>query len=365
MPENTSIYLDYNATAPLKPEVVQAMAEVLALPLNASSVHGFGRTAKKIVEDTRRKLAERMNCWPQEIIWCAGASEANNSILSLPGSVLVSAIEHSSILKASKNAEYIPVTTDGIIHLEWLKNRLAQPEKPAMISVMFANNETGVIQPIKEIVEIAHAHSVLVHTDAVQAVGKMPIDFSSLGADYMTLAFHKCGAPQGIAALLVANGRPFTPFIKGGGQEFNRRAGTENVAALAGLAAWLDLPDDYAHMHELREWLDEMEFVLRALGVEVASVNAKRLPNTSCLILPNQSQEITLMQADLAGFAISAGSACSSGRIEPSHVLTAMGYGKAEASRAIRISGGWNTKKEDIERLTKHFLKQNVKQVAG
>ncbi len=351
------IYLDYNATAPLKLEVVQAMAEVLALPLNASSVHGFGRTAKKIVEDTRRKLAEHMNCWPQEIIWCANASEANNAVLSSFPNLLVSAIEHSSVLNAARGAEVIPVTRDGVVDMGWLQTRLQHSEKPKLISVMFANNETGAVQPIQEIAALAHEYGIFMHVDAVQAVGKLPLDFSALGVDYMTLGFHKCCAPQGIAALVVANGRPFTPFIKGGGQEFNRRAGTENIAALAGLGAWLELPEDFAHMRELRSWLDEMEAALRPLGVETASVNAKRLPNTSCLILPKQTQEIALMQADLAGISISAGSACSSGRVEPSHVLKAMGYSNEEAARAIRISGGWGTKKEEIESVKAHLLK--------
>lgn len=407
-------YLDYNATAPLKPAVAQAMAEVLKLPLNASSVHSYGRRAKQIVEDARRKLAERLNCWPQEIIWCASASEANNALLAqfmniphrlrggikggaenaqmLPltsppqagGIILVSSIEHSSVLKAANASELIPVTRDGVVDLEWLQTRLEQPNKPALLSVMFANNETGVIQPIKKIARLAHKYDVLMHTDAVQAVGKMPMDFSSLDVDYMTLGFHKCGAPQGVGALIVANGKPFAPFIKGGGQEYNRRAGTENIAALAGLSAWLDLPNDYAQMQQLRAWLDEMESTLMMSnhpprlrggikageisaiavdappacggGVIVVGASSPRLPNTSCIILPYQSQEITLMQTDLAGIAISAGSACSSGRIEPSHVLTAMGYSSEEAGRAIRISGGWDTKREDIEAITRHLL---------
>lgn len=332
------------------------MSEILALPLNASSAHFYGRQAKKVVEDTRRKLAERINCWPQEIIWCANASEANNGILANCDSVLVSAIEHSSISKPTAQAEKIPVTNDGVVDLEWLRTRLVQSQKPKLISVMFANNETGVIQPIQEIATLVHTYDVLLHVDAVQAMGKMPLDFSMLGADYMTLGFHKCGAPQGIAALIVANGKPFTPFIKGGGQEFNRRAGTENVAAIAGLGAWLDLPEDYAHMQMLRAWLDELENQItprpNADGIIVVGRNSERLPNTSCIILPNQTQEITLMQADLAEIAISAGSACSSGRIEPSHVLTAMGYSKEDAGRAIRISGGWNTTQKDIEKMT-------------
>ena len=350
------IYLDYNATAPLRPEVVEAMQAVMAEPLNASSQHQAGRRAKQVVEGTRRKLAEFLNCWPQEIIWCGSASEANNAVIHLfqPQDVLVSSIEHSAIINAADGLEQIPVTQEGVVDLDWLKERLAQPNKPKLISVMFANNETGVIQPVRKVVKLAQKHGVLVHTDAVQAVGKVPLDFTTLGADYMTLSFHKNGGPVGIAALVVKNGAPFQPFIRGGGQEFNRRAGTENVAAIAGVDALLD-SWSFEEFERVGRMIVELE---QALPPEIMVVgsDAPRIGNTACLIMPGMSQEVQLMRLDLAGICVSAGSACTSGKIEPSHVLKSMNISNGLASSAIRISAGWNTQKADCEAFVKAYL---------
>lgn len=360
-----TIYLDYNATAPPRPAVVEAMQGVMAEPLNASSAHQAGRRAKKIVEDTRRSLAAFLNCWPQEIIWCGSASEANNSVINLfePGNILVSGIEHSSIIHAASGFERIPVTPDGVVDLAWLEVRLAAPNKPKLISVMVANNETGVLQPIQEVVALARVHGVLVHTDAVQAVGKLPLDFTTLGVDYMTLSFHKNGGPVGIAALVAKNGAPYIPYIRGGGQEFNRRAGTENVAAIAGVAALLD----GWSLDEMARVSDLMQGIEAALPSQItmAGQRVPRIGNTVCLIMPGIGQEVQLMRLDLAGICVSAGSACTSGKIEPSHVLRAMGVSDDLAASSIRVSAGWSTQKADCDAFVKEYLALFTKQVGS
>ena len=352
----TSIYLDYNATSPLRPKVAEFMQEVMALPLNASSVHKQGRRAKQVVETTRSELAEFLNCWPQEIIWCSSASEANNSVIRQfhGGACLVSSIEHSAILSALENVETIPVTGDGVVDLEWLERRLQGPNMPSVISVMYANNETGVIQPIKDVVALARQYNILTHCDAVQAVGKVPLDFTSLGVDYMTVSFHKNGGPVGVAALVVKNGVQFQPLIRGGGQEFNRRAGSENVTAIAGVCqlfkSW-----SFDELPRMKALISDIEQQLPPEAV-IAGSEADRLGSTSCIIMPGVSQEVQLMRMDLAGICVSAGSACSSGKIESSHVLRAMGVDNKLASSAIRVSAGWNTTKADCEAFVKEWL---------
>lgn len=382
-----TIYLDYNATAPLRPQVMSRMAEILSEPLNASSVHGHGRQAKKILEDSRKLLAETISAFPGEIIFTATGSEANNMVSrGFPArKILASAVEHSSVLKASlrgseataaiqpenKNGiaspmarnDVIEVDNNGIIDLADLDAKLSSAEA-ALVSIMLANNETGVIQPMGEIAAICKKHGALLHTDAVQALGKIPVDFSLLGADLMTLSAHKMGGPVGAACLVVKQNLPIEALIKGGGQELNRRAGTENIAAIAGFAKAVELID-FARMGKLRGWLDAMESVILSAAKDLAKDSspsaqndnvlgkqAPRLPNTSCIAMPGVSSEVQLMDFDLKGFEVSAGSACSSGRIEPSHVLSAMKIDKKTASSAIRVSGGWNTAENDIISFT-------------
>lgn len=342
-----TVYLDYNATAPVRPQVIACMHEMLSIPLNASSVHSRGRQAKKLLEDARKILAETISAFPAEIIFTATGSEANAMALNgFKGRrLLVSAIEHSSVIR-QPNAEIIPVDSNGLVDSACLEKMLSAAA-PALVSVMLANNETGIIQPIQEISALCKKHGALLHTDAVQALGKIPVDFSLLGADLMTLSAHKCGGPVGAACLVIKQNLPVESLIKGGGQELNRRAGTENIAAIAGFAKAAEL-FDFAHMKKLREWLDVME----AATGNVLAKSVLRLPNTSCIAMPNVSSEVQLMDFDLNGFAVSAGSACSSGRIEPSHVLLAMKIDKNTASSAIRVSGGWNTVDKDIISFT-------------
>lgn len=341
------VYLDYNATSPLRAEVRARMLSLLEAPYNPSSVHAYGREAKKQLENARATIASFIGAFPNEIIFTASGSEANNMAVSgFPGRrVLVSAIEHSSVLRAC-DAEQIPVDASGVVDLSKLDGMLAG-KTDGLVSVMLANNETGVIQPIAEIAAICKKHGALLHCDAVQGLGKIQVDFGLLGADMLTLSAHKCGGPIGAAALVLKQNLAIQALIRGGGQELGRRAGTENVAAIAGFAEALERSDLH-QMQQLRGWLDKMEKFMIGDGAIVFGKDAARLPNTSCVSMPNVGNEVQLMDFDLKGYAVSAGSACSSGRIEPSYVLKAMGAGEA-AKYAIRISGGWNTKEKEIE----------------
>lgn len=354
------IYLDYNATAPLHPAARTAMLAVMDVPHNASSVHGFGRAAKKILEDARGALAEAVSAFPNEIIFTASATEANNWVLrAFPERrALVSAIEHPSVLKACPQAEIIPVTTDGVVDLAAFSDMISRDSRPALVSVMLANNETGVIQPIAEIAAIARSHGALLHTDAVQALGKMPVDFSLLGADMLTLSGHKMGGPVGAAALVVRQNMPIAPLFLGGGQELRRRAGTENIPAIAGFAAAVKHMPGRAEWERWAMWRDAMETQMLAAAPDavIFGKNAPRLSNTSCVAMPGASQEIQLMAFDIAGFAISAGSACSSGRVEPSPVLRAMGAAPDMAGNAIRVSFGWASAEAELQAFTARWV---------
>lgn len=348
------VYLDYNATAPVRPEVRTRMNPLLELPYNPSSVHAFGREAKKQLENARVSIASAIGAFPNEIIFSASGTEANNMALrGFSGKrILVSAIEHSSVLKAC-DAEQISVNENGIVDVSKLDGMLAgKPD--SLVSVMLANNETGVIQPIAEIAAICKKHGALLHCDAVQGLGKIPVDFGLLGADMLTLTAHKCGGPLGAAALVIKQNLAVQSLLKGGGQELGRRAGTENIAAIAGFAEAVERTD-LKHMQQLRGWLDVMENALLGAGAAVFGKSAARLPNTSCIAMPGVGNEMQLMDFDLKKFAVSAGSACSSGRIEPSHVLKAMGAGEA-AKYAIRVSGGWQTSENDITLFTKAWI---------
>ena len=239
-------YLDYNATAPVRPEVLEVVQELQSLPLNPSSVHAYGRQAKSVMENSRRKIAEIIGAFPNEVVFTASGTEANNwALLAFaPQHVLISAIEHSSVLKTAHNIAkpvIIPVTADGIVDLDALSKLL--PQEACFVSVMLANNETGVIQPIRQIADMVHAKGGLLHCDAVQAFGKIPVDFTALDCDLMSVAAHKMGGVVGAAALVVKNNLPVLPLITGGGQELNRRAGTENVAAIAGFSKAAELMD--------------------------------------------------------------------------------------------------------------------------
>ncbi len=353
------IYLDYNASAPMRPEVSAAVAAALAETGNPSSVHGFGRDARARVEAARERVAALVRAEPAEIAFTSGGSEAN--ALALLGAqrprVLVSAIEHDSVLATVAEAELIPVDGNGIVRLDALETMLKSDmlkadRRPALVSIMLANNETGAVQPVAEAAALAHAHGALIHSDAVQAAGKIGIDFHALGVDCLTLSGHKLGAPQGVGALVVRQGTALAAQHRGGGQERGRRAGTENTPGIVGFGVAAELATaGRADFARLAVWRDRLEAGLMAQGARVFARSAPRLANTSCVAMPWVASETQVMALDLAGFAVSAGSACSSGKVKPSHVLRAMGASEAEASSAIRISLGWDTKADHIERL--------------
>lgn len=341
-------YLDHNATSPLRVEARDAMVRAMDCTGNASSVHGEGRAARKLVDDAREQVARAAGVIAPMVVFTSGGSEANNMAISgAPVErVIVSAVEHPSVLQAAtatgKPVGVIPVDGNGVIDLQALEELLHGPR--ALISVMLANNETGVIQPVAEVVRLAQAHGALVHTDAVQGLGKVPVNFGLLGVDMMTLSAHKLGGPAGAGALVIRDGLAVEPLIHGGGQELRRRAGTENLVALAGFGAVTQARTD------VRTLRDRLEAALD--GAVVFGRDAERLPNTTCFAMPGMNAETLLMAFDLEGIALSSGSACSSGKVAKSHVLAAMGVLPEISQAAVRVSLGWNTTENHID----HFI---------
>lgn len=349
------IYLDYNATAPIRPEVVAAMTQAFELCGNASSVHRFGRLARRAVEEAREALATSLDADSAEIVFTGGGTEANNQALrGLDRPLFVSAVEHESVRAARDDAVAIRVDCEGRVDLNHLEVLLAAADTPALVSVMTANNETGVVQPVGEVVALARRFGALVHCDAVQAFGKIPLSFAAVGVDLMSVSAHKLGGPQGVGALIVRDSADIAPLLRGGGQERGRRAGTENVAGIAGFGAAAKLAaQSVEEASELARWRDDIEARVRIAAPDaiIYGGDAARLPNTSCVGLPGVSNEVQVMSLDLAGIAVSAGSACSSGKVTPSHVLRAMGADDAAAASAIRVSLGWRTSGEECDRF--------------
>jgi cysteine desulfurase len=354
MAQGTSSYLDHNATAPVRSEVVDAMVATLADCGNPSSVHAAGRRARKAMEAARAALAEALGAAPAEIVFTSGGTEANHLALHGTGreGVLISAIEHDSVLQARPGAVIVPVTSNGVIDLAALERLLS--DGPAVVSVMAANNETGIIQPVGEVVRLARRYGALVHCDAVQLFGKQPFDRATLDADLISLSAHKIGGPQGVGALVIRSGTPFGAVRQGGGQERGVRPGTENVAGIVGFGVAAGLATaELGTFAELAAWRDELERRLisidpaaRAFGAEVP-----RLANTLCVSMPGVKAETQVMALDLAGVAVSAGAACSSGKVRRSRVLEAMGVDPETAESAIRISLGRTTIAADLDRL--------------
>ncbi len=348
------IYLDYNATAPLTPEVLHFISNIMKNPMNASAVHNFGREGRKLVENARTQIAKLVNCPnTNQVIFNSGATESNNTVLKFFANdrILISAIEHPSVLEAAPHAERIPVTKDGLVNLDALE-KLLKEKKTTLVSVMLANNETGVIQPIKEISTLAKNHGALFHCDAVQAAGKIHIDMQDLGIDFLSLSAHKLGGPQGVGALVLGLCGITPVLLHGGGQEKSARAGTENVAGIAGFGAAVEslTPINNTLQTKLETWII-------AKGGKIYGANALRLPNTTFFSFPNIKAETALIAMDIENIAISNGSACSSGTVKPSHVLKAMGAGDAEALSGLRISTGWATTEADINSFIEKFEK--------
>ena len=374
-------YLDWNATAPLRPEARAAVAAAMDVVGNPSSVHAEGRAARRLVEDAREQVAALVGAAPRNVIFTSGGTEANALALTpglqqdesgAPARLLMSTIEHPSVRSGGRFAaaaqEDIPVTGVGVVDTDWLAHRLAELSgSRSLVSLMLANNETGVVQPVAAVAEAIHAHGGLLHVDAVQAAGKISCDINALGADLLTVSAHKLGGPKGVGALILADEglHLADPLLKGGGQEGGRRAGTENVLGIAGFgaaaqAARASLPDDGVRMAAGR---DRLEARVREIAPEtvIFGADAPRLPNTTLLAMPGIRAETALITLDLEGVAVSSGSACSSGKVAPSHVLAAMGVPPELALGAIRVSLGPITTDDEIEM----FLKAWTKRVIG
>ena len=359
------VYLDWNATTPLRPEARAAMAAAWDLAGNPSSVHAEGRQARRLIEDARAAIATAVGGVPRNVIFTSSGTEANVLALS-PGvhkaggqpaqRLLISAIEHASVLAGGRFTpeaiSKIPVTPSGVVDLTGLRASLAKGGS-ALVSIMAANNETGALQPIREAAEIIHEAGGLLHVDAIQAFGKIPFKLNELTADLVTVSAHKIGGPKGVGALILADGLSgVEPLLRGGGQERGRRAGTENVAGIAGLgaavsAAMTGLGSDRERVDSLR---NRLEAGLRQTpGVVIFSADAPRLPNTALFTIPGLRAETAVIGFDLEGVAVSSGSACSSGKVQSSHVLEAMGFGPNLAQGAVRLSLGWSTTEADID----------------
>lgn len=362
-------YLDHNATSPLRPEARAAMLAALDQGGNASSVHGEGRAARAVIETARDHIARALGCLPQMVTFTSGGTEANN--IAVKGApverILVSAIEHPAVLEAArvsgKPVGIVPVDADGVVDLAALAEELANGEGRALVCVMLANNETGVVQPVAEVSRIAAAHDALVHCDAVQGLAKLPVRFAVLGADSISLSAHKLGGPQGVGALVTRDGLALGALTHGGGQELRRRPGTENTAGIAGFGAAVAAAEKPLQVKALR---DAFESALKDISAStvIFGQGAERLGNTSCFAVPGIAAEMALMALDLDGVAVSSGSACSSGKVSASHVLTAMAVDDELAAGAIRVSLGWNTTEEDIERVVR-ALQRIVNRLKG
>jgi cysteine desulfurase len=334
------IYLDANATEPLRPEAGQAAMAAMGLG-NPSSIHAAGRAARRVLEDARETVARFFSADSKDVIFCSGATEANAlavHALGAGGKVLRGATEHDAIRAATPGADIITVDVNGQADLAALEALLAVQKPGTLVCLMAANNETGVLHDIASAGRICIAHGAVLHVDAVQAVGRDNRDWFGLGAASIAVSGHKFGAPMGAGALIVSAGRVVAPLLVGGGQEQGRRGGTPALPAIAGLAAALGAPYEGAKITAYR---DEIEAFCVRLGAVVLGAGAPRLPNTSCVALPGVRSETQLIALDMAGVAVSAGSACSSGKVAASHVLEAMGAGNL-AAQAIRVSLPWD-----------------------
>lgn len=351
------VYMDWNATAPLRASALAAMSVVLQEVGNPSSVHAFGRHARAWIDHAREAVARLTGGRAPLVTFTSGGTEANNLALHARQDrpLIVSAIEHESVLRPARlaGAELVRVGRNGEVDVAHLAYLIDKADRPAFVSVMLANNETGVIQPVTEIARIAKSKGALVHCDAIQAAGRVPVDIGELGVDYLTLSAHKIGGPQGAGALVLGGDLPLDPIVQGGGQERNRRGGTENVAAIAGFGAAAEEATKLADTDRVTALRDHLEEKLTDFGLPVTIFGrgAKRLPNTSCFASGTKTAETLVMALDLAGVAVSAGSACSSGKVRPSHVISAMGFDAATSGSAIRVSLGWQNSAEDINQF--------------
>ncbi len=360
-------YLDWAAGAPLRPSAHKAVVAALELAGNPSSVHAEGRRARAAVETARAAVATLVGAAGGQVVFTSGATEANATALtpSLCGTgaprLLVSAVEHPSVAAggrfAAADVAVVPVDEDGVVRLDTLAGLLRDAAADGclpLVSLMLANNETGVVQPVAEAARIVHAAGGLLHVDAVQAAGRVPVSMAELGADLLSLSSHKLGGPKGAGALVLREGLSLAPLLTGGGQETRRRAGTEAVPAIAGFGAAAraaaDGLSEMARLCALRDWLEaELDTIYR--GTVVFGRGAPRLPTTSCFAVPGIAAETAVIALDLDGVAVSSGAACSSGKVAASTVLSAMGVPTPLARGAVRVSLGWETQQDDVVRF--------------
>jgi cysteine desulfurase len=353
------VYLDYNATAPIRPEAIDAVARALAIGANPSSVHAAGRAARAVVEQARADVARLANTASAAVTFVSGGAEANalaieSAVAAGCGRIIVGATEHDTVRATAASAPVPvvdwPVDADGLADLDWLENQLAASAGPALVCLMAANNETGVIQPVAEASRLVRDHGGWLHVDAVQAAGKMEIGVATWGAATLALSAHKIGGPQGVGALVAGPDARLTRRLHGGGQERGLRAGTENVSGIAGFgaaarAALADLP----RLQGERSGRDALEACVTAAGAIALGQRAPRLAQTLCFAAADFPAELQVIALDLAGVMVSAGAACSSGKVKASPVVSAMGRADL-ASCAIRVSGGWATTPGDWAR---------------
>lgn len=361
------LYLDYNATTPALPRALNAAREAMAHTGNPSSVHAAGRTARAMLEAARAQVARLVEAEPSSVVFTSGGTEANAlAILGMAASgrikrLIVSAIEHDSVLETATLAarryalslDLAPVSPTGVVDLEALERLLTSNSQPGLVSVMAANNETGVLQPIGDIARLAHRHGALFHTDAAQIAGRA--SFTVRDFDLTTISAHKLGGIAGAGALIVRGEVDPAPLWAGGRQELARRSGTEALTAIAAFGAAAEETENLLALCAPQAAMrDAMEARLKAAvpGIRVFGEGAPRLPQTSCIGIPGTLAETQVIALDLAGFAVSAGAACSSGKVRKSHVLAAMGASEAEARCAIRVSFGWDTSEADLHRFT-------------
>ncbi|MEQ1609176.1 MAG: cysteine desulfurase family protein [Hyphomonadaceae bacterium] len=369
MSSGSRIYADYNATAPLRPEAKAAMVAALGLTGNPSSIHAEGRKARALVEGARETVAEAIGACRDDIAFVSGGTEAVQAPLKGAlwtierGQIVASAIEHDSVCALCNTPQAWTAGDNGVVNLIWLEAAVealtADGIRP-VVSLMLVNNETGVIQPVAEAAEIVHKAGGLIHCDAIQALGKIPVSIIDLDVDYLSLSAHKIGGPQGTGAFYVKPGAPFRAAQTGGGQEFGRRAGTENVAGIAGFAVAVAAATRGIGIYQsLGEHRDRMEEKLNAAApsLQIHGAGAPRVAGVSCFGVEGLPSETQIMGLDLAGFAVSVGSACSSGKVKPSRVLTAMGLDDTAARSAIRASFGWASVWQEFDALAEAWIK--------
>jgi cysteine desulfurase len=353
-----SVYLDYNATAKVRPQAAAAVARTLEIGGNPSSVHAAGRAARAIVETARADVGRLVGAKPESVVFLSGGTEASALAIESAAQagvqrIIVGATEHDAVLESARMTglpmQVCPVDQDGVADLIWLMNHLQRAPK-TLVCLMLANNETGVIQPVAEASQLVRDSGGWLHVDAVQAAGKIAIDFGAIGADTLALSAHKLGGPQGVGALVAGPRSTLSRRMHGGGQERGRRAGTENVPGIAGFgAAALASLEDLPQMAAQARWRDELGAVVKDAGAAVLGDCAPRLPQTLCFAAPGFASDIQVMGLDLAGVMVSAGAACSSGKVKPSRIVEAMGRPEL-ASCTIRVSGGWGSSAADWAR---------------